>query len=323
MGLKINTTTVYDDGGAAISSGSGMGATGFKNTSNVDMTQYVRYASYSDTRTGNCTGIVPSGNCLGDGYWNPPNGNWWTWGISGVSTGLCGNPSGFDFAGGAPAQYYPTAAAGLIYDAYGILYERIRGPHYNRNYYNCNCNSGYNSVGNCYYNCNCNCNCACGKIICTELYEQDMLDKATFLADQRYAVWLRDNRPYVYEGYVSWAETVVDWMRGEGPQIFFWIRDPEKQRKAIRAATIRIVKELGDPWRREMAFRVGAIPESVKAGRVIMAVGMPICGAIGWIRKVTKAEPKPKRGRIYGSVLALTFGIAWGLSKLMPKSWSK
>jgi hypothetical protein len=116
--------------------------------------------SYDD-QSGNCGGYLP-GNCFGNPYYRPPNGNWWTWGCAGVPTGNCANPSGFDFAGGAPSAFYAIGNPNqFIYSGYSTLYDEIGGAENHRNYYNCNCNSGYGSVYNCYNNCNCNCDCNC------------------------------------------------------------------------------------------------------------------------------------------------------------------
>jgi hypothetical protein len=164
MSLKINTTTSYDNSGAAISSGTDINSMGFI-AGDTAIGQRIRYNTYTDNRTGNCTGILPGGNCYGNGYWNPPDANWWNWGVSGMP-GLCGNPGGFQLP--SSAAYYPVAQVTFIYDAYSVLIDRIRGTDYTRNYYNCNCNSGYYSVGNCYTNCNCNCNCNCGTGCFTE-----------------------------------------------------------------------------------------------------------------------------------------------------------
>jgi hypothetical protein len=165
MGFYIGGTQVIDDSNIHYSarSGTDAGSTGFI-TQGGDIGQLVRYTTYTDDNTNNCAGVLPTGNCLGNAKYVPPNGNWWTWGVSGISTGLCGNPSGFDFAGGRASAYYPINQLVYIYDAYYLLYDRIRGLEYHRNYYCCNCNgygSAYYTVGNCYNNCNCNCACDC------------------------------------------------------------------------------------------------------------------------------------------------------------------
>ena len=131
--------------------------TGFQIATGADIGECDRSTQYYDDRAANCNGYLPSGNCLANSVWNPPNGNWWTWGVSGVPTGNCGNPSGFDFAGGQSNTLYPVSVS-FNYDGYYEAANEIGGSELRRNYRNCNCG---NCVGNCYTNCNCNCNCNC------------------------------------------------------------------------------------------------------------------------------------------------------------------
>lgn len=131
-------------------------STGYKVADGQDIGEMNRSTQYYDDRVSNCNGYLPNGNCLGNAQYAPPNGNWWTWGVSGVATGNCGNP-GYDFAGGSSNTLNPVSAPGFTYDAYYLNADEIGGSEYRRNYRNCNCGT----TGNCYTNCNCNCNCAC------------------------------------------------------------------------------------------------------------------------------------------------------------------
>jgi hypothetical protein len=127
---------------------------GYFNSSSWRLDDLYRYTTYTDD-LGNCRGYLPGGNCNGNGAWTAPNGNWWTWGATGLP-GLCGNPGAWN---GAVTNAYYAVNVALIYDGYYELYNRVRGSEQHRGYGHCNCNSGYNSVGNCRSNCNCNCNC--------------------------------------------------------------------------------------------------------------------------------------------------------------------
>ena len=129
---------------------------GYFNGSGWRLDDLYRFPTYTDDHN-NCRGYLPGGNCYGNGAWDVPNGNWWTWGVVNC---LCGNPGGFDGAGGVTYAYYPVSV-NYVYDAYYLLYDRVRGPEYHRGYGHCNCNSGFNAVGNCQSNCNCNCACDC------------------------------------------------------------------------------------------------------------------------------------------------------------------
>lgn len=161
MAFIIGSTTVIDNS-RNITSGTANGTaatpTGFKNSGGNDTGELIRFTTYTDDK-GNCRGYLPNGNCLGNNTYDPPNNNWWTWGVTGVPTTNCGNVMGA--AGNANCQtaFYPVNMRNLIYDSYYELYNRIRGSEQHRGYSNCNCNQGYNTIGNCYNNCACNCNC--------------------------------------------------------------------------------------------------------------------------------------------------------------------
>jgi len=131
-------------------------ATGFVIADGTDIGELNRSNQYYDDRVNNCSGYLPNGNCLGNGLWTPPNGNWRTWGL-GFGPG---NPSGFDFAGGSSVTYHPVSV-GFVYAGYNLAADEIGGGEYRRNFNNCNC-GGFNCYSNCNCNCNCDCNCACG-----------------------------------------------------------------------------------------------------------------------------------------------------------------
>ncbi|MBV5297984.1 MAG: hypothetical protein JZU64_07540 [Rhodoferax sp.] len=132
-------------------------STGFKMADGQDLGEMNRSTQYYDDRVSNCNGYLPTGNCLSNAQHTPANGSWWTWGVTGVATGNCGNPSGFDFAGGQTNTLNAVSAPGFTYDGYYLNSDEIGGLEYRRNYRNCNCGT----TGNCYTNCNCNCNCNC------------------------------------------------------------------------------------------------------------------------------------------------------------------
>lgn len=92
----------------------------------------------------NCSGIVPNSNCAGNLLWNPPNGNWWTWGAAGVPTTNCANVGAFDYAGGNTETLTPVSVSSIAVGVNGFQ--------------NCNCGA-FNCKTNCNCNCACNCNC--------------------------------------------------------------------------------------------------------------------------------------------------------------------
>ncbi len=128
-----------------------------------------------DQRAANCTGLLKTGNCAGDPFWMPPDGNWWTWPGIGGSAGNRnggaimgqanpGNPNGYDFAGGQTTSNTPLAAWDapqrtsyvVVSDSELAIVRRRTVTGFGQ---------GTGGPGddnyNCYANCNCNCNCAC------------------------------------------------------------------------------------------------------------------------------------------------------------------
>lgn len=129
--------------------------TGFQFSSGADIGEGNRSTQYYDDLASNCNGYMPNGNCAGNSTYTPPNGNWWTWGVSGVPTGNCANYGSYDGAGGF-SESYNSVSVGYNYDGYYEAANEIGGSEQRRNYRNCNCGSF-----NCRTNCNCNCACAC------------------------------------------------------------------------------------------------------------------------------------------------------------------
>lgn len=137
--------------------------TGYKMSDGSDLGELNRSSEYFSDVVANCNGYMPNGNCSGNSTYTPPNGNWWTWGVSGVPTSNCTNSAQYDFAGGTTSTLYAVTVS-YNYDAYYVAADEIGGVEYRRNYKNCNCGncSTYTPSGfNCYTNCNCNCNCDC------------------------------------------------------------------------------------------------------------------------------------------------------------------
>ncbi len=131
--------------------------TGIKMSDGQDLGEMNRSNQYYDDLATNCNGYMPNGNCAGNGYYTPPNGNWWTWGVSGVPTGNCANYGSYDGAGGF-TQSFNAVSVSYNYDAYYVAADEIGGNENRRNYRNCNCGA-FNCRTNC--NCNCACNCTC------------------------------------------------------------------------------------------------------------------------------------------------------------------
>lgn len=101
-----------------------------------------------------------------------------------------------------------------------------------------------------------------GKIICTELYHQGLMDHDTFEADQAFGriMWQKD--PAVMVGYHAWARPLVRLM------------------KRSRLFT-KVVAFFALPWAKEMDHRMGAQHNGSKFGKALMAFGVPFCRLIG------------------------------------------
>ncbi|HEY9078810.1 hypothetical protein [Magnetovibrio sp.] len=102
-----------------------------------------------------------------------------------------------------------------------------------------------------------------GTVICTELYRQGLIDKHVYRADQRFGLRLLRNDPDVIAGYHFWAQSVVHLMRKS------------------RLFTQIVYKSVGEAWAREMALREGLNGIGTVRGKLVIAIGIPVCRAIG------------------------------------------
>lgn len=131
-----------------------------------------------------------------------------------------------------------------------------------------------------------------GKIICTKLYELGLIGKNIYEADQAFGVRLVKERPDMYNGYIACAKIVVEWMDGRGPKMIPWMTDEEFS-VAVRKWSITWAQDIATPWAEELAYHMGKLEKSNLPGRMIMAVGLPICKAVGVWRRWFGASKKP------------------------------
>lgn len=178
---------------------------------------------------------------------------------------------------------------------------------------NCNCA--------CTYNCNFsatatyNCNCACGKIICAKLYQLGYLPQNIYEADQMFGMWLKQNDPHAYYGYIKWASAVVDTMDGRGNNYFFWILNKEKRLQKQKEVIINWSRKIATPWAYHMAYKMGVVDKDNRAGRYIMKFGLLVSRFIGRISKSTQ----PSKSVAAGYAIWLTVGVFWILASLKDK----
>lgn len=158
---------------------------------------------------------------------------------------------------------------------------------------NCNCACTYNcTTSQTSYNCNCACNCS--KIICAKLYEFGLMNQNIWAADQAYGQWLRKNDRRLYRGYVRWARIVTAWMDGKGPDYMVWIKDPEERAIRQKAAITDMAIKIGTPWSEHMAWLMGEMKNDNMMGRILMAIGTPICKFVDMLPRTKKRKSERK-----------------------------
>lgn len=102
-----------------------------------------------------------------------------------------------------------------------------------------------------------------GTVICTELHAQGLLPHDVYRADQRFGFRMMRDDPYVIAGYHLWAKPVVKLMRKS--KLFTHILNTT----------------LAEAWAKEMVVREGLNGVGTLRGRVLFAIGLPVCRAIG------------------------------------------
>lgn len=166
---------------------------------------------------------------------------------------------------------------------------------------NCNCACTYNcDTVNCFTH-----DCNCSKIICTKLHSLGLLPTEIFLADQEFGAKLIKERPDIYNGYRAWAEIVVDWMDGSGPNILPWLPESRSQ-QILKDWAIAWAKDIATPWAEEMAYSMGKTDQGSITGKMLTAAGIPICKAVGLWQRLVGPSTKPA-GFIKGISLVAVF----------------
>jgi hypothetical protein len=130
-----------------------------------------------------------------------------------------------------------------------------------------------------------------GKIICTMLYELGLMDKDIYEADQAFGAELLATRPDIYNGYRAWAEIVVDWMSGSGPNILPWLSE-DRSRELTQSWAIKWAEDIATPWAEEMAYAMGKKSSGSLTGKLISAAGIPLCKAVGMWQRVFGKKDK-------------------------------
>ncbi len=101
-----------------------------------------------------------------------------------------------------------------------------------------------------------------GKVICGEMHRQGRISTPVYEADQEFGQHMRETDPYVMDGYLAWATTVVRFMQKSC--VFSWF-----------------VSLFAKPWAREMFLRQTGNGRGSWRGRILMRLGIPLCRFIG------------------------------------------
>jgi hypothetical protein len=150
-----------------------------------------------------------------------------------------------------------------------------------------------------------------GSIICTKMYEMGHMTYDIYKLDQAFGEKIEASNPDVYNGYISWAATVVEWLNGQGPAMPF-VDDADRQALALKWG-LTLVK----PWADEMARQMGK--DDVKptlSSKLITTAGMAICGMIGKYNRIVHNNKPQKLGKIKVSALV---GVLWLLQMVVSK----
>lgn len=166
------------------------------------------------------------------------------------------------------------------------------------------------------------------KIICQKLAEMGFFDSVVNAADQKFGRMLRDHDSDAYNGYLRWAQPVVELLEGKGSALFrkvafFWVRD-EKRRQEIQSNIVaHYLDVIARPWAEEMAYRMKAegYDKSNPAGCFIMNIGLPMCRSIGRFNKHKELPMWFKTALIWGITTVLL--IAVNAISLIDKVFNK
>lgn len=97
-----------------------------------------------------------------------------------------------------------------------------------------------------------------GKVICTRLFELDLMDARTYAADQLYGELRYHENPDFMAWYHSWAKPLVNRMHGNS---------------GASRLLIKTVSTIAKPWAKQMAFEMGQAGTGSVVGRLLMGIG--------------------------------------------------
>lgn len=105
-----------------------------------------------------------------------------------------------------------------------------------------------------------------GKVICTELHRQGRISDEVYASDHAVGLRMATEQPNVVSGYHLWAIPVVKLMQ---------------KSKLVT----KVVEPFGKAWANEMHYQETGKGKSSILGRLIISIGVPVCGAIGKLKR--------------------------------------
>jgi len=102
--------------------------------------------------------------------------------------------------------------------------------------------------------------------ICTELHRQGRISDEVYASDHAIGLRMATEQPNVVSGYHLWAIPVVKLM----------------QRSKL---VTKVVEPFGKAWANEMHYQETGKGKSSTLGRLIISIGVPVCGAIGKLKR--------------------------------------
>jgi hypothetical protein len=141
------------------------------------------------------------------------------------------------------------------------------------------------------------------KIICSEMAQQGFFAPDINEADQRFGRRLQRNHPIIYRGYVYWAKTIVEWLKGRGPSLYLWNMNDNNEMQ--RNIALHMTEVIARPWSDEMAYIERVRDEGSLTGKLVFWLGLIICVIVGLTNpNLSKADSKLKGYTIFTFMIA-------------------
>jgi hypothetical protein len=131
-----------------------------------------------------------------------------------------------------------------------------------------------------------------GSIICTKMHELGFMSDEMYAIDNEFGLMLQTTDSAAYNGYLSWARVVIDWIEGNGPTVLFMDKDSTSK------LAISWTKSIITAWSNEMAYRLGHKSTKTISGNIIMTLGLFASRIIG-----KRNSPKNTTGTIKAHLL--------------------